>query len=172
MRAYSYHNQRFVDWMIFNRINRSKLTIQVVSFNLCVWIISNPVKFSESETQTKVIFKAKRGPQQKWNLEFESYQILKCHHKRKVGQNVCGWWWCILSWSWPLLNLLLPKESCKFWQLNLRKVAIWNLNFEESSERTSHLCNLTMLIAREKLLRKCEKWFSSQLFKLENIDRK
>ena len=38
-----------------------------------------------------------------------------------------------------------PFADCKFWQLNLRKVAIWNLNFEESSERISHLCNLTML---------------------------
>ena len=127
-----------------NEIDRSKLTIQVENFNLYVWIISNPVKFSESETQTKVIFKAKRGPQQKWNLEFEGYQISKCHHNRKLGKMfLVG---CILSWSWPLLlNLLPPKESCKFRQLNLRKVAIWNLNFEESSERISHLCNLTKL---------------------------
>ena len=104
MIAYSYHNQRFVDWMRIYKIKRSKLTIQVVNFNLYVWIISNPVKFSESETQTKVIFKAKRGPQQKWNLEFEGYQISKCHHNRKLGNMfVVG---CILSWSWPPLNLL------------------------------------------------------------------
>ena len=170
MGAYSYHNQIFVDLMRIYRINRNKLIIQVINFNLYVWIISNPVKFSESETQTKVIFKAKRGPQQKWNLEFECYKISKRHHKRKVGQKFCGWWWCIFSWSWPLLNLFLPKESCKFRQLNLRKVAIWNLNFEESSAHISHLCNLTML---GKSFWKSVKDISNpSCIKLENKDRK
>ena len=170
MGAYSYRNQIFVDLMRIYRINRSKLTIQVVNFNLCVWIISNPVKFSESETQTKVIFKAKRGPQQKWNLKFEGYQISKCHHKRKVGQKVCCWWWCILSWSWPLLNLFSSQRKLQISATESQKGC--NLKSQFWRILRAYLPLVQSYNAREKLLGKCEKCFSSQLFKFENIDRK